>query len=256
MTGVADALDRGYHAVAFDGPGQGAALIELGLHLRPDWEHVIGPGARSRGRARPAPIPAAIAVMGISHGGWLVARALALAAATPTEPTRPAAFVADPGIVRLIDGVLPQFDDDLVERFHQRDQQGFDDALAAQVAAPGAANDLRVTARTIGDPFGTTSAYDALLRLEAFDLGPLLAGRHRRPDVGVRSGCGRWMARAVARAGRRAPAGRTRCSARLGHPGGVHRGRGRRARLRDPGARAAQPAGLRLARWIPRASRR
>ncbi len=112
--------------------------------------------------------------MGISQGGWFAARALAMASATPTSVTRPAAFVADPGVVRLLDGVLPQFDDDLVARFHQHDQQGFDDALAAQVAAPGATNDLLVTARTIGDPFGTTSAYDALRRLEELDLGDLV----------------------------------------------------------------------------------
>jgi len=174
MTGVADALDRGYHAVCFDGPGQGAALIEQGLHLRPDWEHVLGP-VLDHVAGLAGSDPDAIALMGISHGGWFAARALAMAAATPTNLTRPAAFVADPGIVRLIDGVLPQFDDDLVAQFHERDQQGFDAALEAQVAASDASNDLLVTARTLGEPFGTTSVYDALRRLEAFDLGALLA---------------------------------------------------------------------------------
>ncbi|MGZ4693392.1 MAG: alpha/beta hydrolase family protein [Acidimicrobiales bacterium] len=173
MTGVADALDRGYHAVTFDGPGQGAALVELGLHLRPDWEHVLGP-VLDHVAGLDGSDPRAIALMGISHGGWFGARALALAAATPTNLTRPAAFVADPGIVRLLDGVLPQFDDDLVTRFRQHDQPGFDQALAARVAAPDASNDLRVTAGTIGDPFGTSSVCDALSRLEAFDLGALV----------------------------------------------------------------------------------
>src|SRR6185295_9943419 len=84
MTGVADALDRGYHAVAFDGPGQGAALIELGLHLRPEWEHVMGP-VLDHVAGLPGSDAGAVAVMGISHGGWLVARALALAAVTPTN---------------------------------------------------------------------------------------------------------------------------------------------------------------------------
>jgi len=169
MTGVADALDRGYHAVAFDGPGQGAALVEQGLHLRPDWEHVLGP-VLDHVATLPGTHPAHIAVMGISHGGWFAARSLAMAQATSTSLTRPAAFVADPGIVRLIDGVLPQFPDDLVARFHQHDRSGFDDGLAARVSAPDATNDLLVTARTIGEPFGTTSAYDALRQLAAFDL--------------------------------------------------------------------------------------
>jgi hypothetical protein len=174
MTGLADALDRGYDAVCFDGPGQGAALVEQGLHLRPDWEHVLGP-VLDHVAGLPGSDPDRIALMGISHGGWFAARALAVASATPTDVIRPAAFVADPGVIRLLDGVLPQFDDDLVALFHQRDQQGFDEAVAARVAAPGASNDLLVAARTIGEPFGTTSVYDALCRLEAFDLGARLA---------------------------------------------------------------------------------
>ena len=42
FNGVA-ALARGYHVLAFDGPGQGAALLDRGLPMRPDWETVIAP---------------------------------------------------------------------------------------------------------------------------------------------------------------------------------------------------------------------
>lgn len=38
---AAAALARGYHALIFDGPGQGQMLIERGIHFRPDWEKVI-----------------------------------------------------------------------------------------------------------------------------------------------------------------------------------------------------------------------
>ena len=44
VQGVADALDRGWNAVTFDGPGQNAALIRQHLTFRPDWEKVITPG--------------------------------------------------------------------------------------------------------------------------------------------------------------------------------------------------------------------
>jgi hypothetical protein len=37
----AAALARGYHVLAFDGPGQGTALLRQGLVLRPDWENVV-----------------------------------------------------------------------------------------------------------------------------------------------------------------------------------------------------------------------
>ena len=40
--GVA-ALARGYHVLLHDGPGQGQLLIDEGLPLRHDWEHVVTP---------------------------------------------------------------------------------------------------------------------------------------------------------------------------------------------------------------------
>jgi hypothetical protein len=43
LTNGAAALARGYNVLAFDGPGQGGALIQQHLMLRPDWENVIGP---------------------------------------------------------------------------------------------------------------------------------------------------------------------------------------------------------------------
>jgi hypothetical protein len=41
--GAAAALERGWHAITFDGPGQNAALFRQQLHFRPDWEAVITP---------------------------------------------------------------------------------------------------------------------------------------------------------------------------------------------------------------------
>ena len=39
----AAALSRGYNVLAFDGPGQGAALRVQALVFRPDWEKVVSP---------------------------------------------------------------------------------------------------------------------------------------------------------------------------------------------------------------------
>jgi hypothetical protein len=39
----ADAVDRGYHALLVDGPGQQAALFRQQLHFIPDWERVVSP---------------------------------------------------------------------------------------------------------------------------------------------------------------------------------------------------------------------
>jgi alpha-beta hydrolase superfamily lysophospholipase len=73
---AAAALDRGYHVLAYDGPGQGAVIREQGLPFRPDWEHVLAP-VLDFAVARPEVDSAAIAHFGYSMGAYLVARSAA-----------------------------------------------------------------------------------------------------------------------------------------------------------------------------------
>ncbi len=70
----AAALDRGYNVLAFDGPGQGAALLQQGLVMRPDWENVVTPVVDWL-VARPEVDPARIALIGLSLGAHLAPRA-------------------------------------------------------------------------------------------------------------------------------------------------------------------------------------
>jgi pimeloyl-ACP methyl ester carboxylesterase len=73
---AAAALRRGYNVLAFDGPGQGAAVRDQKLVMRPDWEAVITPVvdyALTRGEIAADKI----ALFGYSLGGYLVARAAA-----------------------------------------------------------------------------------------------------------------------------------------------------------------------------------
>jgi pimeloyl-ACP methyl ester carboxylesterase len=73
---VAGALRRGYNVVTFDGPGQGTALREQGLHWRPDWEAVVTP-AVDFALTLPDVDPARLVLVGTSFGGYLAARAAA-----------------------------------------------------------------------------------------------------------------------------------------------------------------------------------
>jgi len=91
--GGADALERGYNALIFEGPGQGSMLFERQVPFRPDWENVITPVVDYL-RSRPEVDPSRIALAGLSMGGELVVRAAAF-------EHRLAAVVADPGIVSL-----------------------------------------------------------------------------------------------------------------------------------------------------------
>jgi pimeloyl-ACP methyl ester carboxylesterase len=87
---AAAALRRGYHVLAFDGPGQGATLRDQKLNMRADWEAVITPVvdyALTRGEIAADKI----VLFGYSLGGYLVARAAAF-------EHRVAALILDDGI--------------------------------------------------------------------------------------------------------------------------------------------------------------
>ena len=83
------AARRGYHALVFDGPGQGGMLYEQGVPMRPDWETVVG-AVVDCAVALPMVDASRIALSGWSLGGHLAPRAAS------GEP-RLAACIADPG---------------------------------------------------------------------------------------------------------------------------------------------------------------
>ncbi len=87
---AAAALRRGYNVLAFDGPGQGAALREQKLVMRPDWEAVITPVV-DYALTRDEIADDKIVLFGYSLGGYLVARAAAF-------EHRVAALILDDGI--------------------------------------------------------------------------------------------------------------------------------------------------------------
>lgn len=89
--GGAAALERGYNALIFEGPGQGSMLFERQIPLRVDWEHVISPIIDYLA-ARPDVDSRRIALTGWSLCGESVVRAAAF-------EHRLAAVVADPGVL-------------------------------------------------------------------------------------------------------------------------------------------------------------
>ncbi|MEU3572823.1 alpha/beta hydrolase [Kitasatospora sp. NPDC036755] len=115
---AAAALRRGYNVLAYDGPGQGAALREQGLVFRPDWEAVVTPVV-DHALTRPEIAADRLALFGYSLGGYLAARAAA-------HDHRVAALVLDDGLysfgeahARLVPPFLREWiedgRDDLVE---------------------------------------------------------------------------------------------------------------------------------------------
>jgi pimeloyl-ACP methyl ester carboxylesterase len=100
----AAALSRGYNVLAFDGPGQGAAIRKQRLTFRHDWEAVITPVV-DFALTRKEIAADKIALFGYSLGGYLVARAAAF-------EQRVAAIILDDGILdfhAVFDNSLPPF---------------------------------------------------------------------------------------------------------------------------------------------------
>jgi alpha-beta hydrolase superfamily lysophospholipase len=93
------AIERGYHVVLVDGPGQGASLIHDGTAVIPQWDRVIN-AVVDVVVARPDVDPAKIVLQGWSLGGHLALRAAA------GEP-RLAAVVSDPPLWSLLSAFPP-----------------------------------------------------------------------------------------------------------------------------------------------------
>ena len=156
---AAAALSRGYNVLAFDGPGQGAALREQRLVFRPDWEAVITP-VMDYALSRPETAPDSIALFGYSLGGYLVARAAAF-------EHRVAAVVLDDGVFDFsaaFRGSLPPFLSSWVA-------EGRDDAALPVLALMTGANlQMRWAVNNGIWAMGATSAADLIRKTAAYTL--------------------------------------------------------------------------------------
>jgi dienelactone hydrolase len=99
---VPAAVERGYNALVFEGPGQGEALFTQRLYFRADFDQVLTP-VLDWLLARPEVDPDAVVLVGRSFAGYLAPRAAAF-------DHRLAALVCDPAQpdmgARLPDGLV------------------------------------------------------------------------------------------------------------------------------------------------------
>jgi len=156
---AAAALRRGYNVLAFDGPGQGAALREQKLVMRPDWEAVITPVV-DYAVTRNEIAAEGIVLFGYSLGGYLVARAAAF-------EHRVTALILDDGIYDFhaaLAGNLPLFLGSWIE-------EGRDDVAVPVLTMIAAANmQVRWALRNGMWVFGAESFADVIRKVRDYSL--------------------------------------------------------------------------------------
>ena len=120
------ALERGFNAVTFDGPGQGQCLRRQRLFFRPDWEKVVTPvldhisGLPGVDRKR-------MVLVGRSFAGYLAPRAASF-------EHRLAALIADPGLVDPGRGFKERLPPGALEAIGQGKGRSIDEQFEASFA--------------------------------------------------------------------------------------------------------------------------
>jgi len=159
LMGAAAALERGYNALAYDGPGQGAALFLQDLYFRPDWEEVVTPVV-DFALGRPEVDPKRIAIMGVSQAGYWVPRAVAF-------EHRIAAAIADPGVFDVSTSWTDHLPQDIQELLEKGEKEEFDKNMKEGMRS---SESLRYTLRFRMRPYGTDSPYEAFKMAEQYTL--------------------------------------------------------------------------------------
>lgn len=164
------AVMRGWNAITFDGPGQGAALHRQHLYFRHDWEHVITPVVDHL-VTRADVDTSRIALQGISQGGYWAPRAAAF-------EHRLAALVADPGVMRVASSWEMHLPADLVQLLDDGNQADFDAVMGMD---PDQGRQRMLAWRIA--PYGVTSIFDAYIAARRQTLDDATVAQIRCPTL-------------------------------------------------------------------------
>ncbi|MFJ8164822.1 alpha/beta hydrolase family protein [Streptomyces sp. NPDC096136] len=145
--GVPAALERGWNALVYDGPGQGQLLFVERVVFTPTWERVVTPLVDWL-TARPDVDSGKIALTGLSMAGDLAPRAAAF------EP-RIAALVAMPGCVEPWLGFPPE-----IRKILTPDKQRTNDIWNKEVA-PALPPDAAAVMKKRFEPFSAAAMLEA-----------------------------------------------------------------------------------------------
>jgi hypothetical protein len=163
--GAVEALDRGWNAFVFDGPGQQSMLFERGVPFRYDWEAVLTPVIDAL-VTRPDVDPSALTGYGVSQGGYWITRAVAF-------ERRMVAAVADPGVVDVSVSWTAHLPPALLDLLDSGQKDAFNSAMAkAQASAsPEAARTFAFRSK----PYGKTDPFDLFTEVRKYQVRDVAA---------------------------------------------------------------------------------
>ncbi len=167
----AAAVARGYHVLAFDGPGQQSMLFQQNVPFRHDWEHVISPVVDYL-EARDDVDRARIALYGLSQGGYWVPRALAF-------ERRIAAAIADPGVVDVSSSWFEHIPPEMVKLLDDGDAATFDQMMDIGMQDASAQDKQELAWRA--KPYAESSTFAVYRAVSRYRLDDDLIGRIRTP---------------------------------------------------------------------------
>jgi hypothetical protein len=168
--GGAAALERGYNALIFEGPGQGSLLFERNLPFVPDWERVVSPVVDVLSRRRDVD-RRRIAIVGWSFCGDSVARAAAY-------EHRLAAVVLDPGV----NSIIAPYNLGKLTNLIDAGQRQEVDAIWAGFLARSPAS-VRFTIAKRSEVFAQPDFYDQARYMQQFTLDASTIGAITSPTL-------------------------------------------------------------------------
>lgn len=173
VQGGAAALERGWNALIYEGPGQGANLFLRDMPFRPDWEKVVTPVVDFL-RARPDVDRRRIVLAGVSFAGYLVPRAAAF-------EHRLAAVVADGGVTDAFVSWSNELPRDLLELLYAGRKAEFDGYWAE--ASRELPEKVRFDVAKRAEIYGRGTFFDQMTLASRFRLSPSVARRIRTPTA-------------------------------------------------------------------------
>jgi hypothetical protein len=159
--GAAAALQRGWNAFVYDGPGQQSMLFERSVPFRHDWEAVLTPVVDTL-VARVDVDPDRLTAYGVSQAGYWLPRALAF-------EHRFVAAVADPGVVDVSTTWTGKLPKNMVKMLGEGKQAAFNRDMGYASKVPSLGRQLRFRAR----PYQCDSWFDVFTEVRRYRLGDL-----------------------------------------------------------------------------------